>query len=69
MFQNEDWTVKRETSEASKHVAPAMLLHATQLQQSNSLITDLLTMLQKVRRSSQEQSLCYINSRNVYIGH
>ena len=48
----------RETSEASKHVVlvvRAMLLRAAQLQQSNSSMTGLSTMLQKVRRSSQKE--------------
>ena len=52
----------RETSEASKHVVLlvslvvcAMLLRAAQLQQSNSSMTGLSTMLQKVRRSSQKE--------------
>ena len=49
--------MKRETSEAYKHVVPvvcAMLLRAAQLQQSNSSMTGLSTMLQKVPRSSQK---------------
>ena len=47
--------MKRETSEASKHVVRAVLLCAAQLQQSNSLMIGLSTMLQKVRRSSQKE--------------
>ena len=53
--------MKRETSEASKHAVPhavvrAMLLCAAQLQQSNSSMTSLLNMLQKVQRSSQKEA-------------
>ena len=50
--------MKRETSEASKHIVPvvrAMLLCAAQQQQSNSSMTGLSNMLQKVRRSSQKE--------------
>ena len=47
--------MKCETSEASKHVVRAVLLCAAQLQQSNSSLIGLSTMLQKVRRSSQKE--------------
>ena len=50
--------MKREASEASKHVVAvvrAMLLRDAQRQQSNSPMTGLSNMLQKVRRSSQKE--------------
>ena len=53
--------MKRETSEASKHVVPvvrAMLLRAAQQQQNNSPMTGLSNTLQKVRRSSQKEVGC-----------